>query len=229
MQGCSAKANVQGLRRQRPHEFVWLCSKLRTKKSVWEKCRSRRCCQVSVQVCTEVRLRPPKTHHVSEHGQAVNRSSKQGEPLSTLLFNSLAQNILKPIAETWKSCNHGVRLAEHDPNTNLSNLIFADDKLHVSSSREAHDHHASRPYHSYDSTRPTTPLHENSNHLQYDIKARKKQHCGSSRHKHRDPTARREKSSTPVNISFSKTPYTSSLNCIKCAWATFTSHRQELT
>ena len=47
---------------------------------------------------------------------------KQGDPLSTLFFNSLLQYVMKPIAEKWKKCNHGVRLAEHDPNTNLSQL-----------------------------------------------------------------------------------------------------------
>ena len=54
---------------------------------------------------------------------------------------------------------------------------------------EAHDHHA-RPHHSYEATRPTTPRHENQTHLQCDIKARKRQHGGSSRNEHRDPTAR---------------------------------------
>ena len=37
--------------------------------------------------------------------------------------------IMKPIAEEWKRCNKGVRLAQHDPNANLSKLGFADESL----------------------------------------------------------------------------------------------------
>ena len=40
---------------------------------------------------------------------------------------------------------------------------------------KAHDHHARRPRHSYDGTRLATPPHEHPNHLQYGIKARKRQ------------------------------------------------------
>ena len=41
---------------------------------------------------------------------------------------------MKPKAEKWKRCNHGVRLAERDPNTDLSHLRFADDSLLISGS-----------------------------------------------------------------------------------------------
>ena len=41
------------------------------------------------------------------------RGTKQGDPLSTLLY-SLLQYIMKPTAEKCKRCHHGVRLAEHD-------------------------------------------------------------------------------------------------------------------
>ena len=34
----------------------------------------------------------------------LERGTKQGEPLSTLLFNSLPQYLMKPIAETVEEC-----------------------------------------------------------------------------------------------------------------------------
>ena len=54
----------------------------------------------------------------------LERGTIQGDPLSTLLFNSLLQNIMKPLTGKWKRCDQGVRLAEHDPNTNLSTSDF---------------------------------------------------------------------------------------------------------
>ena len=69
---------------------------------------------------------------------------------------------------------------------------------------EAHDHHARRPHHMYDGTRPATPRHENQNHLQYDIKARKRQTSRSYRQK--------RKLNTLVISTPSKAPYKLSLN-----------------
>ena len=54
--------------------------------------------------------------------------------LCTLFFNSLLQYILKPLTGQWKTYDRGVRLAEHDPDTNLSNLRFADDILLIDGS-----------------------------------------------------------------------------------------------
>ena len=67
----------------------------------------------------------------------ANMSISSEEPsretrFSTLLFNSLLQYIMKPLTGKWKRCNHGVRLAEDDPDTNQSNLRFADDILLIS-------------------------------------------------------------------------------------------------
>ena len=43
---------------------------------------------------------------------------------------------MKTLTGTRKRYNHGVRLAEHDPDTNLSNLRFADDVFLISDSRK---------------------------------------------------------------------------------------------
>ena len=60
--------------------------------------------------------------------------TKQGDPLSTLLFNPLQQYNMKPLTEKWNRGNHGVRLAEQDHDANFSNLRFADDILLMSGS-----------------------------------------------------------------------------------------------
>ena len=60
--------------------------------------------------------------------------TKQGDPLSTLSFNSLLQYITKPRTGNWDRDNHVVRLGEDDPDTNLSNLRFEDDFLLISGS-----------------------------------------------------------------------------------------------
>ena len=59
----------------------------------------------------------------------LERRSKQGDPLSTLLFNSLLQYILKqPESRREKTTESNL------PDTNLSNLRFADDILLISGS-----------------------------------------------------------------------------------------------
>ena len=45
----------------------------------------------------------------------LKRGTKQGDPLSTLLSNSLSQYIMKRPTEKWNRGKHGVRLVEHDP------------------------------------------------------------------------------------------------------------------
>ena len=62
------------------------------------------------------------------------RRTKQGDPLCTLLFNSLLQHIMNPRTEKWNRDNHGVRLVEHHRGANLSNLRVAGDILPISRS-----------------------------------------------------------------------------------------------
>ena len=156
--------------------------------------------------------------------------TKQGDPLSTLSINSLLQYITKPKAEKLKRCNHGVRLAERDPNTNLSSLSFADDILPIIGSLK----HTTTMLD--DLTTATTAnglqLHSANTTLisKTTSKRGKKQHGGSSRHEHRDPTARRGNPILRSTHLFQKRRTKVEFeHLIKCAWATFTTHRQAAT
>ena len=60
------------------------------------------------------------------------------------------------------------------------------------------------------------------NHLQYDIKARRRQHGGSSRNGHRNPTARQEIKNLGQLITFKNAVQIECEHRNKCAWATFT-------
>ena len=67
-------------------------------------------------------------------GPCGNKASgnTQGDPLGTLLFQSLLQNDMNPLSEKWNRDNYGGRLGEHDHDANLSNLRFADDIFLIS-------------------------------------------------------------------------------------------------
>ena len=53
---------------------------------------------------------------------------KQGDPLSSLLFNALLEDIFKTLKQRWLPRQHGIRLG-HTNITRLTNLRFADDVL----------------------------------------------------------------------------------------------------
>ena len=60
----------------------------------------------------------------------IQRGTKQGDPLSSLLFNALLEHCLRPCKKEWYRKRYGLRL---DPlnNNMLTNLRFADDVLAV--------------------------------------------------------------------------------------------------
>ena len=105
------------------------------------------------------------------------RGAKQEDPLSTLLFSSLLQHITNQLSEKSNRDNHGVRLAEHDSDANLSNLKFADDIHLISSSlTQKHDHYAWCVHHNHNSAWPTTNPHENKN-ISKNTSNHREQHC----------------------------------------------------
>ena len=121
---------------------------------------------------------------------STERGTKQGDSLSTRRFNSLLQYIMKPVEGKRKKFNHGVRLVEHHP-MNLSTSGSQTTSFSSGGSLKHDDHHhAQRPHHSYNGTRPATALHENENHLQHDIITNKSSTVAVKRDEHRDPSAR---------------------------------------
>ena len=61
----------------------------------------------------------------------LRRGTKQGDPLSSPLFNALLQHVLEPLIPEWQRRRRGVQLA-HTHESVLTNLRFADDILLVS-------------------------------------------------------------------------------------------------
>ena len=53
---------------------------------------------------------------------------KQGDPLSSLLFNALLEELFKELKQTWSDKSYGIQLG-HTTKTRLTNLRFADDVL----------------------------------------------------------------------------------------------------
>ena len=60
----------------------------------------------------------------------IERGTKQGDPLSSLLFNALLEHIMRPIKSTWERKKFGIKLND-DPKHTITNLRFADDVLLV--------------------------------------------------------------------------------------------------
>ena len=68
-----------------------------------------------------------KTDKLSKHFH-IQRGVKQGDPLSSLLFNALLEDIFETLKQRWLPRQHGIRLG-HTNITRLTNLRFADDVL----------------------------------------------------------------------------------------------------
>ena len=66
----------------------------------------------------------------------IRKGTKQGDPLSSLLFNTVLQNSLKEVTQRWqKKKGMGIYLSDHDHDC-LTNLRFADDVLLFATSKE---------------------------------------------------------------------------------------------
>ena len=68
----------------------------------------------------------------------IKKGTKQGDPLSSLLFNTVLQNSLKEVTQRWqKKKGMGIYLSDHDHDHDcLTNLRFADDVLLFATSKE---------------------------------------------------------------------------------------------
>ena len=58
----------------------------------------------------------------------IERGVKQGDPLSSLLFNALLEDVFKTLKQRWSLKKYGICLG-HTTSTHLTNLRFADDVL----------------------------------------------------------------------------------------------------
>ena len=66
----------------------------------------------------------------------IQKESKQGDPLSSLLFNTVLQYSLKDEIQRWqKKKGMGIHLSDHDHDC-LTNLRFADDVMLFATSKE---------------------------------------------------------------------------------------------
>jgi hypothetical protein len=63
----------------------------------------------------------------------IRRGTKQGDPISPVLFNASLEQVMRPLKEKWKKKHWGLEVCYgHEP---LTNLRFADDLLLISRSR----------------------------------------------------------------------------------------------
>ena len=58
----------------------------------------------------------------------ISRGTKQGDPLSTLIFSAVAEDIFRDVRQKWRSRNMGIEMSI-GPRQHLQSLCFADDVL----------------------------------------------------------------------------------------------------
>ena len=65
----------------------------------------------------------------------IGRGTKQGDPVSPILFNSVLEFAMKPVQERWRRRKWGIQVG-HGTGGRLCNLRFADDLLLMASSKK---------------------------------------------------------------------------------------------
>ena len=59
---------------------------------------------------------------------SIQRGVKQGDPLSSLLFNATLEDMFKQLKHTWSTKNYGIKI-DHTSTERITTLRFADDVL----------------------------------------------------------------------------------------------------
>ena len=58
----------------------------------------------------------------------IRRGTKQGDPISPIIFNSVLEEVMRKVKAKWHSKQYGMKLG-YTSETTLTNLRFADDIL----------------------------------------------------------------------------------------------------
>ena len=161
---------------------------------------------------------------------SIQRGTKQGDPLSTLLFNSILEHAMRPIKQQWMEKKLGIIVGATAENR-LTNLRFADDILLIARSRN----HLSQMLRDLNSSVSHfgLKLHpEKTKVLTNAVKqtGRGRDHSMTAG----DLTVEILPLEATVkylgrHITFDKPMQSEIAHRVRCAWAKFSSYKQELT
>ena len=139
----------------------------------------------------------------------IKKETKQGDPLSSLLFNAVLQNSLKEVTQRWqKKKRMGIYLSDHDHDC-LTNLRFADDVLLFATSKEQ--------------------LHKMMYEFKESGSTQERQKKVLSNQSSFSPDSKKSVRYLGQLITFQQQETTEIKKRIRTAWATFHKYRQDLT
>ena len=107
-------------------------------KSIWEALLS---CNVDHEYVSLLRkiYKDQKASVQTDEGSEIfdiqKGGSKQGDPMSSLLFNTVLQSALKNVIQRWQNKGMGIYLSDQERDC-LTNLRFADDVMLFATSKE---------------------------------------------------------------------------------------------
>ena len=105
-------------------------------RSLWEALREQEVPLVYIMVlqklyrgqCANVKL------DVASRSFAIERGTRQGDPISPILFNALLEKVMRPLKLKWCRERKGIRVGASSTDL-LQNLRFADDLLLIANSK----------------------------------------------------------------------------------------------
>ena len=105
---------------------------------LWQTLKEQHVPSAYIKLLQELYAQQDATVKTDQHSRRFNikRGVKQGDPLSSLLFNALLEHMFKRLKLRWTTDRFGIQLA-HAANTRLTNLRFADDVLLIGRTKAA--------------------------------------------------------------------------------------------